>query len=222
MQQTKDDAPQEALLVWFLKIWAAIEKDYPKILAGFGVGILAVLIFIFINHYQNKNSEAANQAMGEVYISLFKGDVNQAISLSQKVLNEYGNQPIAQEALLAIANLQFEQKQIAEAQGNYQKYLDQYGSEGPLGYGAWAGLAACLEMNGKFLDAAQKFASYSEKHPQTPFAPVALKESARCFDLANASDQANASYQKILVQYQKSPVAGLARNELSMKGITVE
>lgn len=216
------EEPEEALVEWFINVWKKVEDNYTTILAGIGGIAVAVLIFVFVNNQRAQDAQQAQEALGQVYIDLFEGRVDEAINQSQNLATEYSGEPVGKEALIATANLQFEQTRISEANANFQSFLDQYGSEGVLGYGAWSGVAACLEAEGKFSEAAEKFKSYAEKHPDTPFAPVALKEAGRCYQLANQQQAAQSVYQVVMDKYQDSSISRIVRNELQMMGVDVE
>lgn len=218
----EQEEPQEALLEWFIDLWGKIEKNSTQILAGLGAGVVAVLIAVFALNYQSQEQAEAKAALGEVYISLFDGRVDDAISKSQQLASEYSGDLVGKEALIALANLQFEQKRIAEAKANFQKFLDQYGAEGMLGYGAWSGLASCLESEGQFAEAAEKFKAFADNNPSSPFSPVALKEAGRCYQLAGNDSQAQAVYQIVLNKYQDASISRTVRNELQMMGVDVE
>ncbi|MBT3604391.1 MAG: tetratricopeptide repeat protein [Candidatus Latescibacteria bacterium] len=218
----EEEEPQEELLVWFLNLWGKVEQNYTQILAGVGVVVVAVLVVVFVNNHQNQETQEARSELGNVYIALFEGRIDDAINQSQTLSDEYAGNPIGREALIALANLQFEQKSISVAQANFQRFLDEYSSEGLLGYGAWSGLASCLEAEAKFAEAAAKFKSYADAHPNTPFAPVALKEAGRCYQLGQNNDQAQVVYQIVLDKYKDSSVLRNVKNELLMMGIDVE
>ena len=217
MQQTKPR--QEDLLVWFLKVWDQIEANYTRILTGFGIAIAAVLIVLFVYRDQTQRAEAAREAMGDVYIALSEGRVGDALATSRNVMETHVGEAAAAEAVMIAANLHFEEGRIEEARTYFQKYLDENSSEGPLGYGAWVGLASCLESEGKFAEAGEKFAAFTEAHPHSPYAPIALKEAGRCYELGNQILQAGNVYQKIAKEYNESSVVGFARGQLHMMGI---
>ena len=221
-KKMEEEEPQEELLVWFLDLWGKIERNYTTVLAGIGGVAVAILIFVFVNNHQTQKAEEAQSALGDVYIALFDGRIDDAITQSEKLASEYSGEVAGQEALIALANLQFEQTRFSEASANFQKFIDQYGTDGLLGYGAWSGLAACLEAEAKFGEAAQKFKGYADAHPNTPFAAIALKEAGRCYQLAQNKEQAQAVYQIVLDKYNESSVARSARNELLMMGVDVE
>ena len=218
----EEEKPEEELFVWVMNLWYKIEKNSATVLAGVAGVVVAILIFVFINNYQSQQKQEAQAALGDVYIALFEGRVDDAITQSQKLANEYSGETAGQEALMALANLQFEQKRISEARANFQKFVDQYGSDPLLKYGAWSGLAACLEADGHFVEAAQKFKAYADAHPNTPFAPVALKEAGRCYLLAQDQKQAQMVYESVLEKYNDTSVSRTVRNELLMMGVDVE
>ncbi len=213
---------QEDILVWFLKVWNQIEVNYIRILTGFGIAIVAALIVLFFYRTQTQHAEAARTALGDVYIALYEGRVEDALAASQEVIETYAGEAEAGEALMALANLHYEEGRIAEAQTYFQQYLDEYPTDGPLGYGAWSGLASCLENEKQFSEAGQQFATFAEAHPNSPFAPIALKEAGRCYELGKMPQQASDAYQRIVNEYAKSSVARFARGQLNMMGIEID
>ena len=222
MQQSRqklDERQNEELLAWLLNLWNQIEANYTRILIGFGIAIAVILIVVFVDHQQNQRTEAAHEALGDVYIALFEGRVSDAIAASQEVMATYEGEAAADEALMAVANLHFEEGRIAEARDYYQRYLQGNSAEGPLGYGAWVGLASCLESEGNFAQAAKQFADYAAQHSTSPFAPVALKEAGRCYELGSMPQQAIDVYQMIVKDYSEAPVARFATGQLNMMGM---
>ncbi len=213
---------QEDILVWFLKVWNQIEANYIRILTGFGIAIVAALIVLFVYRGQTQRAEAARIALGDVYIALYEGRVEDALAASQEVIETYAGQAEAGEALMALANLHYEEGRIAEARTYFQQYLDEYPTDGPLGYGAWSGLASCLENEEQFAEAGQQFAAFAGAHPNSPFAPIALKEAGRCYELGKMPQQASDAYQKIVNEYDESSVTRFARGQLSMMGIEMD
>ncbi|MCZ6632412.1 MAG: tetratricopeptide repeat protein [bacterium] len=223
MQQrtTPEDVQDDALLKLLLTAWDFIENNYPKILAGLGGVAVVVLIAVFINRQQGQNAIEAQIRLGEAHIALLQANFPEAIFKSEQVVAEYGDSPASRQALLLAANLKFESKNYSAAQVDFQKYLDDFGSDGPPGYSAWAGVAFCLEAQGDLGGAGNKFAAYADAYSHAPFAPIALKEAARCLKAAGNLGQAQATYQKIVDEYKKSDVARVARSELKQMGVNV-
>lgn len=220
MQQTKPQ--QEDLLVWFLKMWDRIESNYIPILMGLGIAIAASLIVVFVQRDHAQRDQTAREALGAVYIALSEGRTEDAIAASRDVMETYADESAGAEALMTLANLQFEEGRIAEARALFQKYLDENSSEGPLGYGAWSGVASCLESEGKFAEAGRQFAAFADAQPNSPYAAIALKEAGRCYELGHRPTQARDAYQKIIAEYGAASVARFARGQLDMMGVETE
>lgn len=220
MQQTKPQ--QEDLLVWFLKMWDRIESNYIPILMGLGIAIAASLLVVFVQRDHAQRDQVAREALGAVYIALSEGRTEDAIATSRDVMETYADESAGAEALMTLANLQFEEGRIAEARALFQKYLDENSSEGPLGYGAWSGVASCLESEGKFAEAGRQFAAFADAQPNSPYAVIALKEAGRCYELGHRPTQARDAYQKIIAEYGAASVARFARGQLNMMGVETE
>jgi predicted negative regulator of RcsB-dependent stress response len=216
------EEPQEEMLAWFLNLWSTVEHNYTTILAGLGGVAVAILIVVFYSNYNSQQDEQALSDLGDVYIALFEGRVDEAIQQSQKLATEYSGQRAGKEALIALANLQFEQNRLSESSKNFQAFLDQYPSDELFDYGAWSGLAYCLEAEGKFSEAARKFQTYADANPNSAFAPVALKEAGRCYLLAENREQAQVVFQIVLKKYKDASVARIVKGELLMMGADVE
>ena len=216
-----EDVKDDELLKFLLTAWDFIENNYPKILAGLGGVAVVVLIAVLISRQEEQSAIEAQIRLGEAQIALYQANFPEAISKSEQVVAEYGDSPASRQALLLAANLKFESKNYSAAQVDFQTYLDDFGSDGPLGYSAWVGGAFCLEAQGDLTGAGGKFAGYADAHSQGLFAPIALKEAARCFKTAGNLGQAQALYQKIVVEYKKSDVAQVARSELKQMGVNI-
>ena len=118
MQQTKPQ--QEDLLVWFLKVWDRIEDNYIPILIGVGIALIAALIFVFFHQEHTQRARDAREALGSVYIALSQDRTADAIATSHDVMATYAGEAAAAEALMTLANLHFEEGDIAEARRSFK------------------------------------------------------------------------------------------------------
>ena len=202
-----------------MQLWGYVQNNYPKLLAGAGAVVIVVLIGVFIKQQSDRRTRVAMDALGEVNISLAQGNNDEAVLQAEKIAKDYSGKPAARQALILLGNLHFAQDRHSEARISYQEYLDTYGDEGPSGYGARAGIAACLEEQGKYREAAEEYAAYADKYPASPFAPMVLKEAARCYRLAGDSEKAQASLQRIVDGYSESAAARTAKAELTQMGV---
>ncbi len=218
---TKQELKEDEVITWLLQAWTYVEDNYPKLLAGLGVVVVAILVGVFINSYTESQAQDARNALGDLHITLLQGNTSGAIEQAEQMVEDYSGQPSARQALILLGNLYFELGRHAEAQATYQRYLDAHGEEGPSGYGARSGQAACMEAQGNYADAGAEYASYADEYKSTPFAPVALKEAARCYRLVGDVEKSQDIYRRIMSDYAKSSIAPVARAELRQMGIEV-
>ncbi len=216
---TKQEIKEDELMAWGMKTWGYVEQNYPKILAGLGAVVVLALVGVFIKHQSDRQAQAAIDALGDVRIALYQGRADDAILQAERVVEDYSGKPAAGYALLLMGNMYYELGRHTEAQTAYQRYLSDYGDEGPSGYGAWTGLAACLEEQQSFLEAAQKYAAYADKYASSPFAPIVLKEASRCYLQAQEFEKAQEVLERIVNHYSESKVARTARADLTEMGV---
>lgn len=198
------------------------EQNYPKLLAGLGAVVVAVLIGFFIQSSAEKRTQAALDAIGDVQVALMQGNTSSAITKAQAIVRDHSGEDVAGRALVTLANIYYGQGRYDEATSHYRQYLDATADpEGPEAYGAHAGIAASMEAQGNVVGAAQQYLSYADQHGNTPFAPLALSEAARCYQAAGQSDQASQIYQRIRTDYASAPTARTAETELELMGTVV-
>ena len=218
---TKQELKEDEVITWLLQALAYVEDNYPKLLAGLGAVVVVILVGVFINTYTEGQAQDARNALGDVRIALLQGNTSGAIEQAERIVEDYSGQPSAQQTLILLGNLYFEVGRHAEAQATYQKYLDVHGDEGPTGYGARTGQAACMEVQGNYAGAGEEYAAYADQHSSSSFASLALKEAARCYRLAGDIEKSQDIYRRILNDYSKSLIAPVARAELRQMGIEV-
>lgn len=216
---TKQDLKEDEVMVWMYHAWGFLEQNYTRILAGLGAVIAVALIVVFVRHRAAQDAQAAVDALGEMELSLFQGNVEEATAKAEEIADRYEGKPGAQQALAALGNIHYSSSRFSEAKASYTKYLDVYGSGGSAGFGAWTGIAGCLEEEGKHLEAADQYAAYAEKHPGSPFAPLALKEAARCYKLTGNLEKASEALQQMAREYPASSQAREADSELKQMGV---
>lgn len=216
---TKKDLKEDELVTRALQMWAYIEKNYPKLLAGLGAIVVVALAGMLIKNQSDQQTQASIDALGNVRIALHQGKVEDAVFQAERVAEEYSGKPAAGQALLLLGGLHYDLGRYAEAQTAYQGYLSTYGDEGPAGYAAWGGIAACLEEQGSYVEAAEKYVAYADQYGTSPFAPIVLKEASRCYVNAGDLEKAQGVLQRIVKDYPKSSIVRSAKAELRQMGV---
>jgi TolA-binding protein len=221
MQQrmTKQELKEDEFVNKIMNAWGYVKENYPKVIAVVGGVVILILIGVFIKQQADEQTRASVDALGEVRIALMQGQIDNAIAQAERVAENFSGKSAAGQALHMVGNLYFDSSRYAEAQVAFQSYLDNYGSEGPMGYASWSGIAACMEEQGDVAGAADKYVSFTDMASQSPFAPMALKEAARCQQSTGNSDGSIALLKRIIDSYPKSSAARSAKAELKKLGV---
>jgi TolA-binding protein len=221
MQQrmTKQELKQDEFVNKIMNAWEYVKENYPKVIAVIGGIVIVVLIGVFIKQQADEQTRASVEALGEVRIALLQGQIDNAIVQAERVAENYNGKPAAGQALHMVGNLYFDSGRYAESQVAFQSYLDNYGSEGPMGYASWSGIAACLEEQGDPAGAADKYIAFADQNRDSAFTPMALKEAARCVKTAGNTDRSIALLKRVTAEYPESGAAQSATAELKKLGV---
>ncbi len=217
-RMTRRELRQDEFVNRVLAAWAYVEENYVRVLV-FGAGVVVlVLLGVFVMHQMDAQAREAVEAEGRVRVLLLQGQVDDAILDAERIAEAYGGDAAAGRALQLAGGLYFETGRYAEAQAAFEKYLQDFGATGPARYSAWSGIAAAMEELGDPSGAAARYLSFADEFVDSPFAPNALMEAARCYRISGDSDQAGMLLQRILDRYARSPVARSAEEELKQMG----
>jgi TolA-binding protein len=140
---------QEASTFVFFKLWPWVEANIKRIGIGIGIAAAAAFLISFYFWEQNQKEIAAGQALTQLIVAS-PSNVN-ASELADSYLQIANTHPgtlAAQRALLQGATELFAASQYADAQTEFQKFLDahpdsQFSSQAALG------IAVCFEAQGK-------------------------------------------------------------------------
>jgi len=139
---------QDATTVLLLKLWPRIEANKNRILVVVAV-VTAILAAIWIFYAQRGQNEiAAGEALTQVTISQ-----TATPEAYLKIASDYPNTAAGQRALLQGAETLFAAGQYADAQAQFQKFLDEH-PDSEFFPQAELGVAASLAAQGKTDEAA--------------------------------------------------------------------
>ena len=138
------------------------------------------------------------------------------MQLNEQLLEEFEGTPAASKGILLLANRYYRQGRYADAQGLYQRYLNDDMALDVFEFAAWNGLAACMAAQGQLQQAAQKYQAYADAHNSAQASALALQQAARHLALAGDTDSQKRVLQRIVRDFSTSPVAAKAREDLGM------
>ena len=137
------DAPAEIIF----KLWPWLEANKNRLIGGLGAVIVVAGVFYFISAQKAQKEVDAGQALTSLLISP-KSNAGQSTDEFAKLAAQYAGTAAGQRAQLQGAAALFSTGRYADAQAQFQKYLDA-AATGPLAATAELGVAASLESQNK-------------------------------------------------------------------------
>ncbi len=148
---------QDAVTLYFFKTWSWVEANAKRIAAGAGI---AVVVILFVSYYfwrQNQTEITAGEALTQLIVSASShSDAGQMAAGYLKIAADYPGSPAGERALMLGAAALFTDGQYAQAQAQFQKYLDTQPG-GAFSAQAALGVAASLDAQEKTDPAAEAY-----------------------------------------------------------------
>lgn len=214
---SKADLEEDEFLEWVLRAAQFVRDRAHLFIGGIVAAVAVVAIAAFVQHQREEARGRAAALLFQATVADQTGQIDNAIRLTQQLVEEYAGTPSAAQATILLANRYFAQGRYGEAQRLYQSYLDGGGDLPPMVYAARTGLAACQEAQGDLEGAARAYTSYADDHPNTAPSALALMSAARCYSLLGDGSRQRASLERIAREYPQTPVAQRAREQLSAR-----
>ncbi|HEY3932473.1 MAG TPA: tetratricopeptide repeat protein [Verrucomicrobiae bacterium] len=150
---------QEASTFIFFKLWPWVEANIKRIGISIGIAAVVAVLVSFYFWQQNQKEIAAGQALTQLIVATPPNvSASELADSYLQIANTHGDTRAAQRALLRGATELFAAGRYAEAQTEFQKFLDAHPDSQFSGQAA-LGVAASLEAQGKMdlaADAYQK------------------------------------------------------------------
>ena len=140
---------QDAPATYLFKLWPWIEANKVRIASGAGILLAAIALIFFYSWQQDQKEITAGTEMTQLVVADRRNTpaVQQA-GLYMNIARDYKNTSAGQRAFLQSATTLFEAGQYADAQTQFQQFLDQY-PDNFFAAQAALGLATCLDVQGK-------------------------------------------------------------------------
>lgn len=139
------EAQETTTTDYLFKLWPWLEANAKRIAFGAIFLVIAVFVFSFYTYRQNQRIISAGEALTQA------GMVNTGSQLADeclKIAADYAGTPAAMRASLQAATALFAIDRFADAQAQFQKFLDSYPDDS-LAPQAALGVAASLDAQGK-------------------------------------------------------------------------
>jgi TolA-binding protein len=211
---------QDATTLWFFKLWPWFEANAKRILYGAAFVAIAIFVVSFYSWRQSQKEIEAGNALTHVIIS---SNGNQLADACLKIAADYSGTRAGERARLQGAAALFALGKYADAQAQFQKFLDTYPDSFFVPQ-ANLGIATSLDAQDKMDLAAgayQKAANQASDGSVIAAAKFAL---ARIDEQQGKISDAQKLYEDIPRSFPNSSIAseaGLRSVELKMKSPTV-
>ena len=142
---------QDAPVAYFFKLGSWYEANKIRVAWGGGIILVAAGLISFYSWERDQNEMAAGRALTQLMLNtaaLHNTPISQQADQYLKIAADYHSTAAGQRALLQGAGTLFTAGRYADAQAQFQKFLDAYPGS-PLGAQADLGLATSLDAQGK-------------------------------------------------------------------------
>jgi TolA-binding protein len=213
---SKSELEEDRFVEWILEAADYVRQRQRVFLGGLVAVAAVVLAVVLILRSQEEGRTKAAGLLGDVMVAETNGQYDEAVRLCEQLVKDYSGTPAAGQGALLLGNRYFAQGRYADAQRQFETYLDSYGSQEVLVYAAWTGVAACYEAQGDYGKAAGRYQEYADAHAGGMPSSLALLEAARCYRLAGDGERVKAVLERVLKEYADSPAAAKAREEIAL------
>ena len=130
-------------------------------------------------------------------------DYQNAISQLSGIVDSYGRTTSGKIARLHLAQTFFQTKEYANAQKSYKKFISSFNGDDYFLAAAQGGMAACLEAEKKYGEAADAYIKAAESHSSV-LDPAMLLNAARCYHEAGNQEKAKKALNRIIEEHPKA------------------
>ena len=215
---TKREIKEDQFVTWVVQASAFVQQRVKELAIGVGAVLLTVVVVVSIVQYGKHRVAAAADLLAEVEVAKRSGKaLDEITDLYAQVIDKYGGTSSGAQAQIGLAEAKLAAGDTEGARAAFQQYLRKHKGDDPLlSYAAWSGIGACFEDEGRYVEAAEHYQAFWERHPKSPYTPQALLDSARDFELAGQPEKAREVLQRILDQYENAGVTYQARRQLKV------
>jgi TolA-binding protein len=200
---TKKKLKEDKFITYSVRVRDWIEANSKIVLSGLTALVVILAAIFIINNMRQKAEATASVELANAMHVYESRDYANAVTLFTSIVNSSGGTRSGKLARFYLAQSLYNTDEYAAAQEHFRKFASSFSGDDYIKTAALAGEAACLEQQGQFVQAAEKYQKITKKY-DTPFAARYLLRAARCYAQAGNDDKAQAIYQQIIDDYPNS------------------
>ena len=209
---TRAELEEDRFVEWIMQAADFLKERMQFVIAAAAAVAVIVVLIGYMRSVEEEDRLQASASFGQVLMAEANGDAGQAMEIAEQLIREHSGTPAAAQGVVYLANRLFHQGRLDEAQRLYETYLDD-GEVDVLVFAAWSGVAACIESQGQFAQAAAKYEEYADQYDGQQ-ATLALMSASRCYALAGDTEAQKEALGRIARDFPTSPLVAKAREQL--------
>ncbi len=173
-------------------------SHHARLLVGLVVGLVAVAAVVFFVRTGGQKAQSRSAGMlTEAWADYNNGSLEPAAARLDDILKDSGGTRAGKQALLLYGDIRYAQGRFTDAAGYYRRAQSAFKGDPILGMAARRGLAASLENDKKYADAARTYQSLADTAPNQVTRADLLLDVARNQLRAGDIEAATKIYQEI-------------------------
>lgn len=214
---TKKQLKEDKLVTFYFQAQEWLEKYSKHLMIGVAVVVVAVAAIAWYTTSQAKAEKTASADLARATRTLETFDYQNAISQLSSIVDSYGSTPSGTMARLHLANAFYQTREYANAKKSYAKFLSSFSGDDHFLAAAQGGIAACLEQEKSYGEAAKAYIKAAEKYDSVLAAGMLLN-AGRCYAQAGDTGRARELYNRVVTDYPKATEKDDALMLLSLIG----
>ncbi len=216
---TKRQLKEDKFTTFMLQSKDRLQESWQFFVIGAVVVILAVVAVVYYFQSKTKAADEAGSKFAQALMDYRAGNNQVAVLSFAQLVEDYGDQPVAEYATYLLGNANYRQRNYAEATRYYEAYLKQYKGDSLVRAGAQAGLAACMEDQALYKEAAQKYEQAIAEYPDGPQIGDYHLGAMRCYLAAGDKEKAREHMDVIQESYAGTTLLDRANREAAEGGL---
>ena len=210
---TRQEIKEDKLLIWTSRTLEYLQDNLVAIVGG-AVGVVVLILLGY-------GYQAYQTSVEQDSITALAGLDRIVATRNSTAIIAKADQIIASAGGLAVDRAKLEKADALRTTGDYTQakplYMDILGDlEGVNGYRAVVGYADCLGAESRYGEAGRVLASWADDNISNGLAAHALMEAAVNYELAREFAAARTALQRVVDNFDRSAVTGVARTRLKM------
>jgi tetratricopeptide (TPR) repeat protein len=212
---TKKQMKEDKLVTTAFKASEYIQKNpTPFLVGGVAVGVIFVVVILMLWSADRKRNEA-EALLARAYVEFDTGQPEMAVDDLISLTEKYSGTDYAPRGCFTLATYYYNQKEYTTALNYYNKIISLYDEDDLVLASAFAGAAACHEIEGDHMEAGRLYSQAAAINPDRLWAPDYLFRAGLNFLAAGDTVQARTAYAKIDSSYDRTMQASRARKYLA-------